>query len=99
MICSVKCLNLKLEHGRKQKYIIILPIIERKDIATDITDEANQCIKSACELQKVTLLRSFTTESNVYYDEVHLNDKVGIPRLIRHIKSGMHLANKLPVQN
>ena len=73
--------------------IYLLPLIERKDQSQVITDEANQMINSVCERHKVTLLQPFKPDSNMYYDQVHLNDKIGLPRLIQHIKSGMNLVN------
>ena len=73
--------------------IYLLPLIERKDLSQVITDEANQMINSVCERHKVTLLQPFKPDSNMYYDQVHLNDRIGLPRLIQHIKSGMNLVN------
>ena len=72
--------------------IYILPILERKDLTQNIVNEANHVIKVVCDRHNVTLMNHFKVEPNMYYDQVHLNDRIGLPRLIQHIKIGMNLA-------
>lgn len=69
----------------------VLPVIERKDLSANITDRANLGIKAACEQHKINILEPFKTVPSMYYDNVHLNDKSGLPSLIKHIKNGMNL--------
>lgn len=85
--------------------IFVLPLIQRKDIPHRIVNYVNGLINTACETHKVKVLEPFEPDSDMYYDQIHLNDKAGLPALIRHIKQGMSLstyqyrANKQPRNN
>ena len=85
--------------------IFVLPLIQRKDIPHRIVNYVNGLINTACETHKVKVLEPFEPDSDMYYDQIHLNDKAGLPALIRRIKHGMSLstyqyrANKQPRNN
>ena len=92
--------------GVKQRYlIIVLPLIQRKDIPHRIVNYANVLINMACEKHKVKVLQPFEPDSDMYFDQIHFNNRAGVPALVRHIKHGMSLstyqyrANKQPRNN
>ena len=60
----------------KDAQIFILPLIQRKDLPYRIVNNANDLINTACAQYKVTVLKQFQPEVDMYYDDVHLNDKV-----------------------
>ena len=64
----------------KDAQIFILPLIQRKDLPYRIVNNANDLINTACAQHKVTVLKQLEPEVDMYYDNVHLNDKVGCRR-------------------
>ena len=75
----------------KEAEFFILPIMRRRDVSEETVNSSNHIINAVCSTYKVVALKPFVPETNMYYDNVHLNDKVGLPTLIRHIKIGMNL--------
>ena len=69
----------------KDAQIFILPLIRGKNLPHKIVNNANDLINTARAQYKVTVLKPFEPELNMYYDGVHLNDKVGLLELIRHV--------------
>lgn len=80
----------------KNTKVFVSLITERKDKSVQSIDEANRVIMSVCSnYSHVTVIDKFKPTDEMFYDQVHLNNKFGLPAMIRHLKSAMNL----PVYN
>jgi hypothetical protein len=74
----------------KNSQIHILPVIYRKDFGNEIIDKANAEIYLACkQFPEVQIIDEFVPTDNMYYDKVHLNMKVGLPAVVKHLKEAL----------
>jgi hypothetical protein len=72
-------------------------ITERKDIQTDYVLQANQIIRSACEITQdlgihVSIIEQFKPGEDMFHDDVHLNNK-GVATIVKHIKGAVGLSS------
>jgi hypothetical protein len=66
--------------GNANANFFILPIIRRKDMSNEIIDVANEIIISECEkFEAITLIKKFVPSEDMLFDNVHLNNKKGLP--------------------
>lgn len=72
--------------------IFFLPIIRRKDISYDKVKHANSIIASECnKYSKISLIENFEPSDDMFHDLVHLNNRKGLPAVVRHLKNAMNM--------
>lgn len=69
-----------------------MPIIRRKDISNEIIDAANEIIISECaKFEAITLIKKFVPSEDMLFDNVHLNNKKGLPEIVKHLKTALNM--------
>ena len=77
--------------GNAKIYVSLMT--RRRDIPDQEISTANQLIKSACEnFPNVKVIEQFNASDNMFYDEVHLNNNIGLPAIVKHLKVALHLS-------
>jgi len=72
--------------------IFIMPIIRRKDMANESIEAANEIIATECaKFETITLINKFEPSDDMFYDNVHLNNKKGLPEIVKHLKTAMKM--------
>ena len=72
--------------------IFILPIIRRKDMANETILTANDIIQSECDKHEtITLINKFEPSDDMFFDSVHMNNKKGLPEIVKHLKTAMKM--------
>ncbi|KAK3103342.1 hypothetical protein FSP39_018612 [Pinctada imbricata] len=66
--------------------IYFLPLINRKDIDNATIHASNKAILRSDRTGKINFTKPFLADENMFYDKVHLNDKIGLPALVKHLK-------------
>ena len=75
----------------------VLPLMRRKDMDIKHITEANSIIiNAASSFSNVKIMHCFHPTDNMYFDNVHLNTRNGVPALVRHLKVELNI---LPSQN
>ena len=70
----------------------ILPIIRRKDMSNKIMDAANEIIISECvKFEAITLTKKFVPSEDMFFDNVHPNNKRGLPEIVKHLKTALNM--------
>ena len=78
-----------------QAKIYIMPIIKRKDVNTEAIDQANLALAEECtKFENITLLNKFNPQDDTFHDKVHLNNKKGLPAIVKHLKFSMKMYPK-----
>ena len=71
--------------------------MRRKDMDIKHITEANSIIiNAASSFSNVKIMHCFHPTDNMYFDNVHLNTRNGVPALVRHLKVELNI---LPSQN
>ena len=66
--------------------------MKRKDKFSNHILEANSTIcNAASRFSKVKLMRCFHPTDEMFYDSIHLNTFSGIPAIVKHIQSELHI--------
>ncbi|CAG2194614.1 unnamed protein product [Mytilus edulis] len=77
--------------------IFVLPIIRRKDMPDARVHDANEILATEClKFQKITLIKKFEPTDEMFYDQVHLNSKQGLPEIVKHLKTAMNMYGNRP---
>lgn len=72
--------------------IYFLPIIRRKDIPYDQVKQANSIIAYECrKFPNITLINNFEPTDDMFHDQAHLNNKKGLPAVVRHLKNALNM--------
>jgi hypothetical protein len=72
--------------------IFFLPIIRRKDISYDKVEHANSIIASECnKYAEISLIQNFEPSDDMFHDFVHINNRKGLPAVVRHLKNAMNM--------
>ena len=72
--------------------IFVLPILYRKDIDDTIIDEENMKVKAAAQNSPdIFVMKEFFPTSEMFYDDVHLNDSKGIPTIVKYLSKMMDI--------
>ena len=72
----------------------MLPILNRKNVdTTTITNINNVILAIGTDFPHITIMKSFEVRDYMFFDDVHLSDRKGLPPLVRHIKSEMKITD------
>lgn len=61
-------------------------------MSNEIIDVANEIIISECEkFEAITLIKKFVPSEDMLFDNVHLNNKKGLPEIVKHLKTALNM--------
>jgi hypothetical protein len=71
---------------------VILPIIRRRDMSNEIIDAAKEIFISECEnVEAITLIKKCVPSEDMFFDNVHLNNKRGLPEIVKRLKTALNM--------
>jgi hypothetical protein len=79
----------------KHSKVSLLPILYSKDIENPMVDHANAEIYAASRLfSSVSMIDPFHPSDDMYHDSVHLNFRKGLPAVVKHLTSALHITRE-----